>query len=572
MPENHYAYTEARLEVLKALKGGIGKTYTPTFEELELPPQREYGDVAFPCFAMAKGMGRNPAEIATELAAKIGPKGIIKKVEARGPYVNFTFDMGAFGADVVSQVLEKKSDYGASSIGAGRRFLVEYANFNTHKEVHIGHLRNMVVGHVAINLLRASGHDAIACSYINDLGNNVAKCLWAMQKFHEGEVPEKGDEINFLGRAYTEATSASEENDEAREEISQIQLELEEKKGDWTKLWKTTRQWSIDAIYAIYKEMGIPIDVQYYESDLLEETKRIVRQLQEDGIAVESQGAIIVDLEDEGLGANLLVKTDGTHLYNAKDLALAERKSSDYDLDRSAIVVDKRQSLAMQQLFATLKRMGRDIPYEHLSYDFVTLPDGAMSSRKGNIIRYEELRDMLRDAAAKETRERHNDWSEKQVRSTASSIAHAAMVYAVAKQSPNKEIVFSIDEAIAFDGNSGPYLLYTASRIQSLMKKAGVKPKFDPSVVDSPEAEDVVDHLARYPIVLRESAQNLDLADVPQFAFDLSQSFSRYYASTRVIDPDDDSSTAARLALSQAVLITLTNALAIMNISPITEM
>lgn len=572
MADSHYAYTEARLEVLKALKGGIGKTYTPTFEELELPPQRQFGDVAFPCFAMAKGMGRNPAEIATELAAKIGPKGIIKKVEARGPYVNFTFDMGAFGQDVISQVLEKKTNYGSSSIGAGRQFLIEYANFNTHKEVHIGHVRNMVVGHVTINLLRASGHKAIACSYINDLGNNVAKCLWAMQKFHEGEVPERGDEINFLGRVYTEATKASEEDETAREEISQIQRELEEKKGEWTKLWKTTRQWSIDAIYAIYKEMNIPIDVQYYESDLLEDTKRIVKQLQEDGIAVESQGAIIVDLEDEGLGANLLVKSDGTHLYNAKDLALAERKASDYDLDRSAIVVDKRQSLAMQQLFATLKRMGRDIPYEHLSYDFVTLPDGAMSSRKGNIIRFEELRNMLCEAAAKETRERHNDWSEKQVQSTAASIAHAAMVYAMAKQSPNKEIVFNIDEAIAFDGNSGPYLLYTTSRIQSLIKKAGVKPAFDPVVIDSLEAEDVVDHLARYPIVLRESAMNLDLADVPQFAFELAQSFSRYYASTRVIDPDDNSSTAGRLALAQAVLITLTNALAIMNISPVTEM
>ena len=179
---------------------------------------------------------------------------------------------------------------------------------------------------------------------------------------------------------------------------------------------------------------------------------------------------------------------------------------------------------------------------------------------------------MLCEAAAKETRERHNDWSEKQVQSTAASIAHAAMVYAMAKQSPNKEIVFNIDEAIAFDGNSGPYLLYTTSRIQSLIKKAGVKPAFDPVVIDSLEAEDVVDHLARYPIVLRESAMNLDLADVPQFAFELAQSFSRYYASTRVIDPDDNSSTAGRLALAQAVLITLTNALAIMNISPVTEM
>jgi len=572
MSDQSYTYIAARLEVLKALKGAIGKTYTPTFEELELPPQRTLGDVAFPCFSLAQGLKRNPSEIATELAAKIGSKGVIQKVEARGPYVNFTFDMAKYGDQVVQQVLRMKENYGTWTIGHGRRVMIEYANFNTHKEVHIGHIRNMVVGHVAINLLRATGHDVVACSYINDLGNNVAKCLWAMQKFHEHEVPAKGDEINFLGRVYTEATYAAEENEEARAEISEIQRELEEKRGDWTKLWKTTRQWSIDAIYAIFKEMGIPIDVQYYESDLLEDTKRIVKRLQAEGIAVESQGAIIVDLEEEGLGASLLVKTDGTHLYNAKDLALAERKSSDYDLDRSAIVVDKRQSLAMQQLFATLKLMGRDIPYEHLSYDFVTLPEGAMSSRKGNIIRFEELRDLLRDAALKETRERHNEWSEKQVRNTASAIGYAAMIYAMAKQDPNKEIVFSIDEAVAFEGVSGPYLLYTASRIQSLMKKAGVKPAFDAAVIDSPEAEDVVDHLARFPIVLRESATYLALADVPQFAFDLAQSFSRYYASTRILDPENNVSTAGRLALCEAVLITLTNTLAIMHITPVDHM
>ena len=572
MPDQAYAYTLARLDVIKALKAAIGKTYTPTYEELELPPQPEFGDVAFPCFTLAKGLKRNPAEIATELAAKIGPKGLIAKIDARGPYVNFTLNMQAYGELVIEQVAKMGKDYGMSTIGAGRRVMIEYANFNTHKEVHIGHVRNMVVGHLAINLLRKTGHEVIAASYINDLGNNVAKCLWAMDKFHEHEKPEKGDEINFLGRVYTEATKASEENEEAREEISTIQRELEERKGDWTKLWKTTRQWSIDAIYAIYKQMGIPIDVQYYESDLLEETKTIVKQLQEEGVAVESQGAIIVDLEEEGLGANLLVKSDGTHLYNAKDLALAARKSSDYDLDRSMIVVDKRQSLAMRQLFATLKRMGRDMPYEHLSYDFVTLPDGAMSSRKGNIIRYEELRGMLVDAAAKETRERHNDWSEKQVQQTADAIGHAAMVYAMAKQDSNKEIVFSIDEAVAFDGATGPYLLYTASRIESLLKKGGVKPVFDACVIDSPEAEDVIDHMARFPIVVRQSAIDLDLADVPQFAFSLAQSFSRYYASTRVIDEEDKSSTAARLALCQAVLVTLTQALAIMNITPVTEM
>ncbi|NQV11807.1 arginine--tRNA ligase [Candidatus Uhrbacteria bacterium] len=570
--DQQYAYTRARLDVLKALKGAIGKTYSPTFEELEVPPQPEFGDAAFPCFTLAKGLKRNPAEIATELAAKIGPKGMISKIVARGPYVNFYFDMAVYGPEVLKEIVVQGKKYGESKVGEGRRVMVEYANFNTHKEVHIGHLRNMVVGHMTINLLRATGHSVIATSYINDLGNNVAKCLWAMKKFHEHEVPEKGDEINFLGRVYTEATSASEENDEARAEISEIQKELETKKGEWHKLWKQTRQWSIDAIYRIFHEMGIPIDVQYYESDLLDSTARLVKELMDKGIAEESEGATIVNLEDEDLGVNLLRKTDGTYLYNGKDLALAERKAQDHDIDRSMIVVDQRQSLAMNQLFATLKLMGMDIPYEHLSYGFVTLPDGAMSSRKGNIVRFEELRDTLREAASKETRERHNDWTEKQVKETAYGVSHAALIYAMAKQDSAKDIVFNIDEAIAFEGMSGPYLLYSVSRIESLLNSARVKPLVDGSVIDSPEARELVNLLAMYPEVVLDSASQMRLADVPQYAFELAQAFSSYYAAHRVLDETNEEVTAARLALVGAVLVTLKNALGIMNIDPVTHM
>ena len=565
-------YIKSRLEVLKALKAAIGKTYAPTFEELELPPQAAFGDVAFPCFTLAKGMKRNPSEIATELAARIGSKGVIKSVEARGPYVNFKFDVAVYGQAVVEEILKEKEHYGESAGGKGRRVMVEYANFNTHKEVHVGHVRNMVMGHLIINLLRATGHDVIAASYINDLGNNVAKCLWAMEKFHAGETPEKGDEINFLGRVYTEATRAAEGSEEARAEISVIQHALEERRGEWSRLWKQTRQWSIDAIYAVFKEMGIPIDVQYYESDVLEDTKKIVKDLLRRGIAQMSQGAIIVDLEDEGLGANLLVKTDGTHLYNAKDLALAARKAAEYDLDRSIIVVDVRQSLALRQLFATLKRMGGATPYEHLSYGFVTLPEGAMSSRMGNIVKYEDLRNALTAAAAKETRARHEDWSEREVEEAAHAIAHAAMVFGMAKQDPNKDIVFDIDEAVAFDGVSGPYLLYTVSRTHSLMQKGGIKPAFGPEAVDSLEAVELVRVLARFPEVVRKAAGETALSDVPQYAFELAQQFSTYYGAARIVDPENDRATAARLALTQAVLITLENALRFMNISSLTRM
>jgi arginyl-tRNA synthetase len=430
----------------------------------------------------------------------------------------------------------------------------------------------MVVGNLAINLLRATGHTVIAASYINDLGNNVAKCLWAMEKLHKGEMPEKGDEINFLGRMYTQATRESKDNKKAQAEISEIQKELENKKGAWHRLWKITRGWSINAIYKIFKEMELPLDVQYYESDLLEDTKKIVDELRSRGLAVESDGATIVDLEDEGLGANLLVKSDGSHLYNAKDLALAIRKNKDYDLDRSMIVVDERQSLAMKQLFATLKKMGVQMPYEHLSYAFVTLPEGAMSSRAGNFVLYSNLRDTLFDEAKKETEKRHSDWTKKNIEETAMLIARAAMIYSMARHDAGKDVVFDIKDAISFDGISGPYLLYSVSRIESLLKMSKIKPSFNASVIDSEYANCLVDELAKCPHVILESASTMKLSAVAQYAFELAQAFSAYYGAVRIIDTDDKCGTAARLSLVSATLIVLQNLLKIMNIQSVKQM
>ncbi len=566
-----YTWTRVQQEVLKALKAAIGKVHAPTIDELTTPPDTEIGEIAYPCFALAKGLSRNPAEIATELAAKIGPKGMIARVTSSGPYVNIQLKLDVFASDVFKNIELSKERYGYQNLGKGRRIMVEYANPNTHKDVHVGHVRNFVVGYLTIQLLRAVGYDVVAASYINDLGNNVAKCVWSMQALHEGERPESGHEIEFLQKLYVEAGEAAEKDETVREEISTIQRSLETGRGPWHKLWKESRQWSIDALYAAFKEFHLPIDRQYYESELIDDTKKIVRDLQERGTAKLNDGAIIVDLSDEDLGVNLLVKSDGALLYNAKDLALAMRKSTDYDLDRSLIVVDERQSLAMRQLFATLKHMGVQIPYEHLSYNFVTLPEGAMSSRKGTIVRYESLRDRLRHVAADETREKHADWSASRVEKAAHAVAHAALVYSMAKQDPKKDLTFSVEEAVAFEGNTGPYLLYTTSRISSLLAKASIEPAMHDGVLGSPERALVL-HLAQYPSVVAASAQHLTLSDVPNYAFNLAQMFSTYYNDVRIIDEEKPAVSATRLALCRAVLITLGNALRMMGLEPLEEM
>lgn len=567
-----YALQQAKKEALTGLKKHIGKGYTVTADMLSLPPKPEYGDLSFPCFQLAKGMGRNPAEIATELAAKIGPSSLISRIHAVGPYVNFVFNADAFAGATIKDVLSQKSRYGKGATGKGKRVMVEYANLNTHKDVHIGHVRNFAVGQSSVEILRANGFEVIPVSYINDLGNNVARCIWGVANIYPDIDPKEGDRLHFLNTAYAETVAMLEKDDAKKEEVSQIQRDLENMEGPYVALWKKTHKWSMDGLRAVFAEFDLELEKIYLEHEFIEESHAIVKKLLTDGVAKMSEGAAIVDLEEEKLGVNLLRKTDGTLLYNAKDLALALHKESDYHADRSMYVIDVRQSLAMKQLGATLKRMGFPREVVHLGYDFVTLPEGAMSSRKGNFIRWDDVRDAMMEKLVSAIKERHADWKEKQVQKTAKALLFASIKFGMLKQDPEKVIVFSIDDALATEGFTGPYVMYTVARISSILKKAPVKPAKAVTAVKHSLERELVSALAKYPEVVYQAGLQLKASIVAQYAFELAQTYARYYEAVRVIDEADAAGTSERLALCTAIRQTLVNALGLLGIAAIEEM
>lgn len=571
---NMYVLQQAKQEVLTELKKAVGKEFSPAVGELSVPPDHTMGDLAFPCFALAKGLKRNPVEIATELAAKIGPKGFIRAVVSQGPYVNFFFDGATLGEAVLSQIMTAGSEYGRSETGSGKRVMVEYANPNTHKDVHIGHLRNFFVGQVLVNVLEENGFDVIPVSYINDLGAHVAMCLWGIKHLHTGVLPPKEeDPVSFMGRMYAGATAEIEKNPSLREEVSAIHRDLEAGQGPYTTLWKKTRTWSLRYMKAVFKELNLPIKQYYYESDLIGEAKSIIEQLIKDGLVVHSNGAWIVDLEAEGFGVNLLVKSDGTLLYNAKDLALAAHKEEDYHAQRSLYVVDARQALAMNQLFATWRRMGKKQELTHVSYEFVTLKEGAMSSRKGNIIRYEFFRDAVIERTRAETAKRHPDWKPKAVETVARAIAFGAIRFSMLKQDMDKKITFDFDEALSFDGFTGPYLLYTNARIHSIVKKAKrLKPSLAASKLTLPVEQRLMAALAAYPEMVFMAATDLRLSGLAQFLFDLTKRFSEFYNEAPVLQAVDKETSAQRLALCKAVGTVLENGLKLLGMTPVKEM
>lgn len=567
-----YALQQAKKEALTGLKKHIGKGFTVSADMLALPPKPEYGDLSFPCFQLAKGMGRNPAEIATELSAKIGPSPLIARIHAVGPYVNFVFNADAFAAATVKDVLVQKGRYGKGTTGKGKKVMVEYANLNTHKDVHIGHVRNFAVGQSSIEILRANGFEVIPVSYINDLGNNVARCIWGMANIYPDVDPSEKERLHFLNTAYAETVAMLEKDDAKREEVSKIQRDLENMEGPYVALWKKTHKWSMDGLRAVFAEFDLELEKIYLEHEFIEESHAIVKKLLTDGIAKMSEGAAIVDLEEEKLGVNLLRKTDGTLLYNAKDLALALHKESDYHADRSMYVIDVRQALPMRQLAATLKKMGFTREVTHLGYDFVTLPEGAMSSRKGNFIRWDDVRDAMMEKLVSAIKERHTDWKEKQVQKTAKALLFASIKFGMLKQDPEKVIVFSIDDALATEGFTGPYVMYTIARISSILKKAPVKPSKTFTAVRSPLERELISTLSKYPEAVFQAGLQLKASIVVQYAFELAQTYARYYEAVRVIDEKDTTATAERLALCTAIRQTLSNALGLLGIAAIEEM
>jgi len=565
-----YTREQAKQEILKSLKKAVGKGFECTVEDL-VDADLRFGDIAFPVFELAKKQKKNPVELAKEIAANIKATDLIESVEATGPYLNFRFNNTAFIKNVLSEIKKLGTKFGEGDLGKGTSLMIEYAQPNTLKEFHVGHIRSSVYGQSVVNVARINGYKVTATSYINDLGANVAKILWWMKKNYSEQKVEKENHNSFMQKVYVEATENA-ENDEARTEISETFEKLENQEKGWFELWKETRQWSLDSFKEYFEELNVRPDVTYYESEVLQDGKKIVKKLLTDGIAKKSQGAVIVDLEDEGLGVMLLLKSDGTSLYSTRDLPLAFKKDKDYDADRQLFVVDVRQSLYFKQLFATLKKMGFTKQLTHLAFDFVNLPDGAMSSRKGNIVTYEDLRDDMVEFLEHETKTRHEDWSEKKIKSTAKTLAIASMNFMMLRQDPESIITFDIKEAMSFDGFTGPYILYTIARIESIKKKAKTKAKIDETKLDKELELELARQVAIYPELVQRVGKSFKVSSIATWAFDTAKLFNEYYHEVKILDDEDKERLASRLALIEAVRHSLENAMSILCIDVLKEM
>jgi len=528
-------------------------------------------------------------EIASEIAEMVGVPAGFQRVEASKGYLNLFFDPSEYTRRVVDTILAQGPDFGRGS-PKNERVMVEYAQPNTHHSFHIGHARNALLGETLARLVEFAGFDTIRASYPGDIGLGVITVLWMYARFYAGQEPtgvhERGQ---WLLKLYIEATALLEpkENETPEEKTLREAYEAERREmyrkwdaGDpeVRALWFKTREWSLEELRDILQMLDIKIEVWFYESEVDESAKEIVNELIRLGIADDERpnGPVIVKI-DEKLGlkkekyrTNIILRSDGTTLYLTKDLALAKVKFETFHVDRSIYVIDVRQSLHMQQTYKILELWGfkQAEKCHHLGYGFVSLPEGAMSARRGRLVLFKDVADEAIRRVLAVIAEKNPDLNPKQRDQVAFQVGLGALTYSMLSIDNNKDIVFNLEDALNFDGHTAPYIQNAHVRANSILRKAG-KDLPEPIGFDYELAVheiELIDLLSRFPQVVQQAANEYRPLLMATYAYDLASAFHSFYHAIPVLQAESQVMLAGRLRLVAAARQVLASALNLLDI------
>ena len=546
---------------------------------LGTPPKSNMGDIAFPCFPLAKQLKMGPPQIAATLLEMDIQHPLIEEVKNFGPYLNFFLKTDEIAKLVIKSV--NTGEFFKTKLTENApKTIIEFSQPNTHKELHVGHMRNLCLGDALIKLHRYANVETLSTTFPGDVGTHVAKCLWYYKKHNTEAVPEtrKGA---WLGTLYTKGNNLLEEQkgseleDKNREELTKILKELHAGEGEYFDLWKETREWSVDLMNEVYSWADVTFDSWYWESDVDASSVKLVEEYLEKGLFIKDEGAVGIDLKDDKLGFCLLLKSDGTGLYATKDLELARRKFIDQKVDKSIYVVDNRQSLHFKQVFKTLEKMGFEKAKDcfHLQYEMVELTDGAMSSRKGNIVALQALIDQMQAKITNDYLSKYKgDWSDTEIEDVARTVAAGAIKYGMTRVDPNKKIIFNMDEWLKLDGESGPYIQYVYARINSLVNKIGTSEIADYSVLSHDLEKDLINKISSFNSVVENTLKQYKTHNLCSYLYELAKMFNSFYAECSVQNAENEELKFARVELCKAVSITLKEGLSLLGIKAPTRM
>ena len=510
--------------------------------ELVETPQKEFGDCSFPCFALAKALKKSPAQIAQELASKIGPDSRVSKVEAKGPYVNFFFDDSAITVETISSISRQKSDYGRSIVGKNRRIVVEYPSPNTNKPLHLGHVRNMLLGQSLSNILEFSGHEVFQVNLNNDRGVHICQAMIAYERFGNDAEPDKKPD-HFVGDFYVLFQKKVKSSPELNQQAQEMLIKWEENDVQTRKLWKKLNDWALRGFSQTYETFGIKHDKVYNESEHYKGGKEIIMKAYEKGmLEKDDKNNIVINLEKHGLPNKVLLRADGTSVYMTQDVNLAKLKAEDFKMEKSVYVVGSEQITHFKQLFKILEIL--DVykgELYHLAHGMVYLPHGKMKSREGKVVDADELTEKLVCFAASEIKRRYDDLSAEEIQKRAVKIGVGALRFFILKYDPLRDFVFNPGESLSFEGETGPYVQYAHARICSIFEKYGgeIPQTADLSLVSEKEEQDLVRLLADFPAKVEEASLSYKPLLICRYLLDLSQAFNNFYHAHPILTAEE---------------------------------
>jgi arginyl-tRNA synthetase len=535
-----------RKEVVQQLQPWVSLDTEQLYGLIEVPKDESHGDLAFPCFTLAKTLRKAPQVIAQELAEKVNGQllPLFEKAVPVGGYLNFFIKRSEGVRDILSAIQKQGDSYGNTEAGKGKTVAIDLSSPNIAKPFSMGHLRSTVIGNAISNILESQGYKVVRINHLGDWGTQFGKLIVAYRIWGQ-QLDLEEEPIKKLLDLYVRFHEEAEKHPELDEQARAAFKALEDGQEEEVALWKRFIEISLAEFKAIYKKLGVEFDAYSGESFYNDKMDAVVEELERKHLLEKSQGADVVDLSAYNMPPCLIRKSDGATLYATRDLAAALYRHREYHADKLLYVVGGEQKLHFQQVFKVLELMGYEWAKEctHVAFGMMRFEGKKMSTRKGQVVLLEEVLTKAVDLARQIIEEKNPNLPDKE--QVAEAVGVGAIIFNDLKNNRLHDIDFHWEEALNFDGETGPYVQYTYARLSSLLRKGNYDPSHarmpeDLSTVTGDTEWSLVKWLGRFENVLDRASEQYDPSLVAKYVIDICQLFNRYYNTTRILEGEGE--------------------------------
>lgn len=518
---------------------------------LEVPPDPAMGDYAFPCFKLSKALRMGPPMIAKKLSEAVS-RPEVARVECVGGYLNFFFNRENFARELLGAILAAPEKWGASDAGAGKTVCLDYSSINIAKRFHIGHLSTTMIGNSLKRIYDFLGWKTVSINHLGDWGTQFGKMICAYKRWGDKETVEKGG-VEEMTKLYVRFHAEAEKHPELEDEGRAWFKKIEDGDPEALSIFRWFKDVTLKDAMKVYDVLGVSFDSYAGESFYADKTDRVVNELREKGLLKESDGALIVDLEEDNMPPCLILKRDGTTIYATRDLAAIFYRKDTYHFDKCLYVVAYQQDLHFRQIFKVVEKMGYPWAKDelvHVAFGMVSYEGQSLSTREGHVVYLEDLLRRAQEKALQIIREKSPNLENKE--DAARQVGVGAVVYSTLQNSRIKDIDFWWDRALSFDGETGPYVQYTHARCCSVLRKTPENlPAPDYAALSDDESQALLRLLSRFPEAVSEACLRNEPSIVTRATTEIAKAYNKFYYEHRILD-DDPAVTAARIALTQA--------------------